>query len=67
VNEVLEAAVLRTVNVDFVTPVRQTTWSAEELAAHPESFTRSYDDTLKRGGLPLTLPFSLGLEEARIY
>jgi hypothetical protein len=68
VNEVLEAAVVQHATTPPpVVAVPQTTRSAEELAANPENLNRAAYTTLAKALFPWTLPFSLDLEEARVY
>jgi hypothetical protein len=74
VNEVLERAVLAHHSVNPHTDPAtwpQTTWTAADLAAHPEKvYTAVYDTYLiddEEACFPWALPFDLGLEEARIY
>jgi len=67
VNELLEDAVAKKVNNDFVAPARQTTKSAAELAAEPEHENDLAYQTLAAAVYPWTLPFDLPLEEVRSY
>ena len=70
VNEVLEAAVVKLSTTPAPTtppPALQTTWSADDLNAGPENLNPVPYATLAGAVFPWTLPFSLGLEEARIY
>jgi peptidoglycan hydrolase-like protein with peptidoglycan-binding domain len=63
VNEILEDAVSPP-----ATPTsRQTSGSADELAANPAYKNQSAYDTLAGAIFPWTLPFNLPLEEARAY
>ncbi len=48
-------------------PSYQTTWSAEELLASPQYINNAAYDTLKKAVYPITLPYNLPLEEARVY
>ncbi|HFE47492.1 MAG TPA: hypothetical protein ENJ18_18720, partial [Nannocystis exedens] len=74
VNEVLERAVL--IHKGFnphpvLSTWPQTTWDPADLLAHPEKvYTTVYDTYLSdpaEACFPSSLPFDLGLEEARIY
>jgi len=47
--------------------VRQTTWSAPDLAANPEHLGFDAYKPLATTTYPWTLPFDLSLEEARVY
>lgn len=62
VNEVLEAAVSGSGVTD-----RQTTWTAQELALHPEHLERDAYDKTRSARFPWTLPFDLDLAETRAY
>jgi hypothetical protein len=73
VNETLEYAVMNPRQgaffpvppANFVWP--QTTLPAEQLAAEPEHLDPNAYQKLSQAVYPWTLPFSLGLEEARVY
>ena len=70
VNEVLEAAVVKLSTTPAPTgspQAPQTTWSADDLNAGPENLNPIAYDVLAGAVFPWTLPFSLDLEEARIY
>jgi hypothetical protein len=62
VNEVLEAA-----TIGAVDSARQTTWTAQDLALHPEHLEREAYDNTRTARFPWTLPFDLNLAETRAY
>lgn len=64
VNEVLENAV----SPPSPPPTSYaTTWSADDLLAHPEHINTAAYDVLKSATYPWTLPMDLALEEASVY
>ena len=50
-----------------VSPIPQTSASAEELATNPEHINSRAYDTLRAQVYPWSMPFDLGVEEARTY
>ncbi|MGH7573648.1 MAG: neuraminidase-like domain-containing protein, partial [Longimicrobiales bacterium] len=65
VNELLERRVSPPQPSDWAD--LQTTWTADELRAHPEHVHQPAYDTLEEALHPFILPFDLRLEEARLY
>lgn len=54
-------------NLSVISQGRQTTGTAQELAANPQYVNEAAYDKLKTSIYPWTLPFDLRLEEARVY